>query len=249
MPHSYQQLENLPPELGTAVLQWILSVADTKHRIGWQCSHWVTGTPALEAAVGSAAITQDELGHARSLYGILRHHPDAPEGMGAENDLEAREVYYAPAALTPRWDSWLAVIAINNVLDSALSYAVAATEHSTFLPLAGRTAKILQEERFHRMFGRQWLARLLRQDERTKANMVQMLDWAWSIAVTWLGPDDDPITAVLTETGILQVDSATIRTNWLAAMTSLFDENGLSLPAVEMNWAGWNGRFRHINHA
>ena len=139
----YQTAEEMREGLQTAVLQWILAVADTKHRLGMQFSHWVTGTPALEAAVGSAAITQDELGHARSLYGLLRHYPGAPEGVGAENDLEARDVYYTPAVLLPRWESWLQVVAINVVLDHALQIVIGQTKGSAFQPLAGRTAKIL----------------------------------------------------------------------------------------------------------
>ena len=108
----FQSADDMPTELTTAVLQWILSVADTKHRIGFQFSRWVTGTPALEAAVGAAAITQDELGHARSLYALLKDYPGAPDGVGAENDLQARDLYYVPPALTPDWESWLHMVAI-----------------------------------------------------------------------------------------------------------------------------------------
>lgn len=249
MSKSYQQLDELPAEVGTAVLHWTLSVADTKHRIGLQFSHWVTGTPALEAAVGSAAITQDELGHARSLYGLLRHHPNAPEGIGAENDLEARDVFYAPAALALRWESWLQVIASNVVLDSALTCAVAATEGSSFQPLAGRTAKILQEERFHRIFGDQWLKRLMGRDDTTQQKLQAAIDWAWPITLGWLGPDNDPIVRTLVEAGVLKEETAVIRTRWLEIVRPILRDNGLAVPSVALNWEGWNGRFRHIDHA
>ncbi|MEM7118913.1 MAG: Phenylacetic acid catabolic protein [Chloroflexota bacterium] len=245
----YQSAEEMGEGLQTAVLRWILSVADTKHRIGMQNSHWVTGTPALEAAVGSAAITQDELGHARSLYGLLRTYPGAPEGVGAENDLEARDVYYAPADLMPRWESWLKVVAINVVLDAALQVAIAQTKGSTFSPLAGRTAKILQEERFHRIFGQSWLERLAGHGEATKAQLQQQIDWAWRITDAWLGPDDDAVTGELVVAGVLREGTAVMRQQWLAEVEPLLAANGLTRPEPLTDWSSWDAQFRQNNDA
>ena len=240
----FQSAEEVSPELATAVLSWVLSVADTKHRIGMQISHWVTGTPALEAAVGSAAITQDELGHARSLYGILRYFPGAPDAIGAENDLEARDVYYSPAALAPRWQSWLQVVAVNVVLDSALQVAIAQTKDSAFRPLAGRTAKILQEERFHRIFGASWVERIV-QDGKLTAQLQQAMDWAWHITDAWLGPADDPVTTQLVAAGVLRAETAVMRQQWLDLITPIFTNNGLTMPPLQPDWSGWNPQFRH----
>ena len=243
---SYGSAETMPPELAEATLRWILSIADTKHRIGMQFSHWVTGTPALEAAVGSAAITQDELGHARSLYGLLRKYPGAPEGVGAENDLEAREIYYTPSDLMPRWESWLQVIAVNIVLDTALSCAIMAAKQSAYTPLAGRISKMLQEERFHRIFGEQWLKRLLQQ-AANRDNLIEALQWAWAVTTVWIGPDDDPVTARLAEAGVLRGGSAEIRANWLATVTPIFESNGLTVPIMTPDWTRWDSAFRHIS--
>lgn len=243
---TYQRAEQMDVGLQTAVLHWILAVADTKHRIGMQNSHWVTGTPALEAAVGSAAITQDELGHARSLYALLRDYPGAPEGVGAENDLEARDVYYAPDELMPRWESWLQVVAINVVLDSALAAAIAQTQDSSFQPLAGRSAKILQEERFHRVFGQSWLERLA---QSNKAKLQQQLDWAWRITDAWLGPDDDAVTTRLVEEGVLGGNTAVIRQQWLNTLQPMLEAHALTHPEPITNWASWNAQFRQNSNA
>ncbi|MCB8944253.1 MAG: phenylacetate-CoA oxygenase subunit PaaI [Ardenticatenaceae bacterium] len=242
---TYQHAEEMPAALAEAVLAWTLSVADTKHRMGIQFSRWVTGTPALEAAVGSAAITQDELGHARSLYGLLRHFPHAPEAIGAENDLEAREVYYAPAALQPAWDSWLQVVAINVTLDRALQVAIAATADSAFQPLAGRTAKILQEEQFHRVFGDEWLVRLMERGNGMRGRLATAVSWAYNITSTWLGPNDDAITNTLYAAGVLNADAATLRQRWLAEVEPVLAKCGLVVAAEVQGWEGWNGRFRH----
>lgn len=240
----YKSFEDLPAGLSTAALRFILSVADTKHRMGLQFSHWVTGTPALEAAVGSAAITQDELGHARSLYGLLRHHPEVPEGVGAENDLEARDIYYCPQVLLAPWEQWSRVVAVMTLLDCALEQAVAQTADSAFLPLAGRTAKILQEERFHRIFAHSWLERLGNLSEAAKKELQAELNWAWGVADGWLGPNNDAITTALAEAGILQGGSGEMRAAWLAAVKPVLQANGFEVPAGRVNWDQWDATFR-----
>lgn len=244
----YKHIEELPPDLASAILQWTLAIADTKQRIGLQFSHWVTGTPALEAAVGSAAMTQDELGHARSLYGLLRNFPHAPEHLGAENDLEARSLFYSPAALMPQWESWLKVVAINVLLDRALQEAIAAMKDGSFHPLASRVAKILQEERFHRIFGDQWLARLAARNDNVAKKLQSAINWAWQITLEWLGPDNDPIAAHLLTNHILNRDIATIRQRWLNDITPLLTQNNLTVPEIELDFERWEPQFRHIAH-
>lgn len=246
---SYRSAEDMSPELATAVLHWILAIADSKHRIGLQFSHWVTGTPALEGAVGAAAIAQDELGHARSLYGLLPGFPNVPERIGAENDLEARDVYYAPDELMEQWESWLQVIAINVVLDSALQIAISQMADSSYQPLAGRIAKILQEERFHRIFGENWLTRLVKEKAALKEPLQQQINWAWQITDEWLGPDSDPVSKQVLEGGVLVANTAVIRQQWLDQMTPLLKENKFDIPASVTDWSNWNPQFRQCNHA
>jgi 1,2-phenylacetyl-CoA epoxidase catalytic subunit len=57
----------------------LVGLADNKYLLGRRFSEWTNRAPALEAAVAAAALTQDELGHARSLYAILQSAPDGPE--------------------------------------------------------------------------------------------------------------------------------------------------------------------------
>lgn len=244
----YQHVDDLAPDLASAILQWTLSLADTKQRVGIQFSHWVTGTPALEAAVGSAALTQDELGHARSLYGLLRDFPGAPEHLGGENDLSARSVFYSPAALMPKWESWLQVVAINVVLDRALQEAIAAMNDGPYRPLATRISKILQEERFHRIFGDQWLSRLAAREDKVTQELQSAINWAWQITLEWLGPDNDPTTALLLANNVLNCDVATIRQRWLSDVTPLLSQNNLTVPELSPDWSRWDPKFRHVSH-
>lgn len=243
---SYQRVEELDGPAAEALLAWGLALADTKHRLGIRTSEWVNGGPALEAAVGASAMTQDELGHARSLYAILKDFPGAPPGLGAENDLQARQSYYCPRLLNEAWPSWLDVIAVNVLLDRATAIAVAAATDSAFAPLKGRTAKILQEEEFHRIFGDSWLAKLARMSPEMQGKMQASLDHFWPTAVAWFGPNEDEVTGLLVQYGILQATPGQMRQTWLDEVIPLLSKHGFTIPVTPADWAGWRPAYREI---
>jgi phenylacetate-CoA oxygenase PaaI subunit len=242
----YQNVEELETAVAVALRQWIMALADTKHRLGIRTSEWVNGTPALEGAVGASAITQDELGHARSYYSVLRYFPGVPEAIGFENDLEARDVYYNPRQLNASWASWLDVIAANVLLDRALQLAVAATRTSCYGSLQTRSAKVLQEESYHSIFGDSWLARIAARQDKVTGKLQDSLDNFWATAVAWIGPDDDPITHQLVAANILNSTPAMMRQQWLNEVTSLLQKHGLTVPDGEPDWTKWNSEFRDL---
>ncbi len=241
---SYQRADELDEAVAAALLRWGLSLADTKHRIGIRTSEWVNGGPALEAAVGASAITQDELGHARSLYAMLKEFPGAPEGIGAENDLEARDDYFCPRLLNEPWPSWLDVIAVNVLLDRATALTIAAARESAFGPLKGRTAKILQEESFHRVFGDSWLGRLARMDQGMHGRMQAALNQFWPTAMTWFGPDEDETANLLLQAGILATGPSALRALWQGEVAPLLERHGYAVPETTLDWSGWHPAYR-----
>jgi 1,2-phenylacetyl-CoA epoxidase catalytic subunit len=243
---NYQSVDALPADTADELLRWALSLADTKHRLGIRTSEWVNGGPTLEAAVGASAITQDELGHARSLYAVLREFTAAPSGLGAENDLQARTTFYNPRPLNQPWPSWLDVVCANVTLDRALQVVVAAWRGSTFAPLHGRAAKILQEERFHRLFGDGWLARLAQRDD-LHDSLQGSLTHFWQMAVGWFGPEDDSGSRRLARLGIVQASTAELRQQWLDQLLPLIERCDLDAPQWEPNWATWNSHFRDFD--
>ncbi|MFQ5399253.1 MAG: Phenylacetic acid catabolic protein [Anaerolineae bacterium] len=246
---SVQHVEDLDAATADALLRWGLALADTKHRIGMRTSEWVNGTPALEAAVGASALTQDELGHARSYFSMLRQFPGAPEAIGFENDLAARDVYYNPRVLNTPWASWLDVIAVNVLLDRALHIAVAATSTSTYAPLRQRAAKVVQEEDYHRIFGDSWLARLAAREDALPQRLQDSLNRFWGTAVAWFGPpddaiSDDAISARLYDAGILNATPAQMRARWEDQVTALLSKNNLTPPDMKPDWSNWHPAHR-----
>jgi len=241
----YRTVAELAPNAAAALLTLGLALADTKHRLGQRLSEWVNGAPALEAAVGASAMTQDELGHARSLFAMLRDFPGAPPELRIENDLE-RSIYFNPTLLETQWGSWMDVIAANVLLDQALTVIFEAAFHSGFAPLSQRAAKVLQEERFHRIFGEGWLDRLAATGGQTRERLQAALDRMWPVAAAWFGPPDDPVVASLLEEGILSTSARELRAAWLARVAPLMQKHDLPLPAEEPDWSWWDPERRQV---
>ena len=134
------------------------SLADNKAALGRRYAEWAVSAPTLESAVAAAAMAQDELGHARSTYPVLKAlgRADADDdGFGGDRRL---------ALLDDELPDWNAFIAANLLVDGVLTTFVAACVDSSVEPMAQRAKKILQEEGSHRVHGEAWAKRLCRGD-------------------------------------------------------------------------------------
>src|SRR5258707_2598471 len=93
-----------------ALFAILSSLADNKQAVGRRYAYWRNGAPALEAAVAAAAMTQDELGHARTLYPLLEDFAqanDAPEQVEAMT----RTLRYHLATLDQDFAGWCEFLA------------------------------------------------------------------------------------------------------------------------------------------
>ena len=66
----------------TAMGSLVGSLADNKAALGRRYAEWAVSAPTLESAVAAAAMAQDELGHSRSTYPVLK-------ALGVDADEEA----------------------------------------------------------------------------------------------------------------------------------------------------------------
>src|SRR5258708_5719585 len=141
-----------------ALFAILSSLADNKQAIGRRYAYWSNGAPALEAAVAAAAMTQDELGHARTLYPLLDNFSQA-EADPTQVEPETRTLHYSLAYLDNDFQGWPDFVATNFLLDTALTTFFEAAQNSSFEPLRQRACKIVQEERIHIMHGEGWVRR------------------------------------------------------------------------------------------
>ena len=67
----------------SALHRLILTLADSKRLMGIRYSDWLLGAPSIEAGIAASSMAQDEWGHARLLYAMLKSRspsPPPPEG-------------------------------------------------------------------------------------------------------------------------------------------------------------------------
>src|SRR5260370_28657346 len=108
-----------PQALGgdTEVFALIARLADNKYALGRRYAEWCSGAPTLESGVAAAAMAQDELGHARALYPLLRDL--APSGTDpAQIDPDTRTRFVNMAVLRTPFGGGAGVVGADTLLDT-----------------------------------------------------------------------------------------------------------------------------------
>src|SRR3954466_6132870 len=208
----------------------VASLADNKAALGRRYADWAVSAPTLESAVAAAAMAQDELGHARSTYPVLK-------ALGTETD-EVSGGDRRMRLLDSDLPDWNAFIAANLLVDGVLTTFVAACVGSSLAPMAQRAKKILQEEGSHRAHGEAWARRLCRGEQRDA--FVARLQETWEHAGRWIGPDDDPEYAAALEAGEVKSGPAAQRELMQRWLTDLLAAEGVSIELPELIWDGWD---------
>jgi 1,2-phenylacetyl-CoA epoxidase catalytic subunit len=213
------------------------SLADNKAALGRRYAEWAVSAPTLESAVAAAAMAQDELGHARSTYPVVK-----ALGGGREKDF-AEGGRSRMAILDRELPDWTAFVACNLLVDGILTTFVASCADSSVEALSQRARKILQEEGSHRTHAEAWCKRLSRDPDQRSA-LTAELATVWREAGRWAGPaDDERITAAI-ELGMLSEGPAQQRDrvrSWLLGLLS--PQLDLELPEPE-DWSDWDPALR-----
>ena len=213
----------------------LASLADNKAALGTRYGEWAVSAPTLESAVAAAAMAQDELGHARSTYPVLK-------GLGVEANEDGFGGDKRLGLLDDELPDWNAFIAANLLVDGVLTTFVASCVDSSLEPMAARAKKILQEEGSHRAHGEAWARRLLRSDDR-EAFVARLLE-TWEHAGRWIGPDDDAEIAAAVEAGEVSRDAAAQREMVRVWLVGVLASEGVELTLPELTWDGWDAERR-----
>src|SRR5215472_935855 len=197
-----------------ALFAILSSLADNKQAIGRRYAYWSNGAPALEAAVAAAAMTQDELGHARTLYPLLEDFTQA-ESDPSQIEPMTRTLHYHLAYLDHDFQGWSDFVATNFLLDTALTTFFAAAQTSSYEPLRQRARKIVQEERIHEMHADGWVRRLAKAGGAVRSTLVASLFRLWDETLCWFGPEDDATMQRLYSEGIIDATPDELRRRYL----------------------------------
>ncbi len=233
------------------------SLADNKQAIGRRYAYWCNGAPALEAAVAAAAMTQDELGHARTLYPLLEDFTQA----GADPrqvEPTTRTLRYAVTALDADFAGWSDFVATNFLLDTALTIFFEAAMDASYEPLRQRARKVVLEERIHFLHAEGWARRLAKAGGAVRAALVAALGRIWDETLCWFGPGDDAAMIQLQKEGVIDATPDELRSRYLRKIMPALNELDIAMPAAfnaatqqweltqPLPWSAWDAQGRRL---
>ena len=225
-----------------ALFAVLSSLADNKQAIGRRYAYWCNGAPALEAAVAAAAMTQDELGHARTLYPLLEDFTQAASDLSQVEPM-TRTLHYHLASLDHDFRGWADFVATNFLLDTAMTTFFAAAQDSRYEPLRQRARKIVQEERLHEMHADGWVRRLAKAGGAVRATLVASLMHLWDETLCWFGPNDDPEMQHLYQDGIIDATPDALRRRYLQKIMPTLSSLDIDVPvSFDANTKRWELR-------
>ena len=240
----------MEPETRGALYALLSSLADNKYVLGRRYAEWCTGAPMLESAVAAAAMAQDELGHARSFYPLLRGFPEATAADTTEEAGWQSRPTSAMACLDPRFAAWSDFVAANFAVDTALTTLLEAAVDSPYEPLRQRARKIVQEEQAHWVHAVGWVHRLAGERESPgseRERLAASLGRVWDDAFTWFGPVDDPVFGRLGRARLLASDPDALRERLAARLGPVLAEAGLDeLMGRQLQWERWDAASRRL---
>jgi ring-1,2-phenylacetyl-CoA epoxidase subunit PaaC len=210
--------------LAVALADLLRSMADDEFVIGFSDSEWTGIAPLLEEDVAMSSLAQDELGHAAALYALLG------ELTGADADALAYDRqpadYRHCRLLDHGRGDWAMTIARRYLYDTSDAIRLEALAGGSWTPLSELVAKLIREERYHRMHAGAWLDRLARDRGEGRERLLAALAQLGPDAATVFAPLPDE--AALVEAGILEAPMVELERRWRAAIAPVFA--GLDLP-------------------
>ena len=240
-------VNTLEPALRGPMYALLVSLADNKYMLGRRYAEWCTGAPMLESAVAAAAMAQDELGHARSFYPLLRGFPNARGGevLQMEDRGWQQRSTNAVACLDRSFLNWAEFLAANVLVDTAFTTLLSAALSSPYEPLRQRAAKIVQEEAGHWVHAAGWVRRLSISEP---SRLAQALAQVWDDAFVWFGATDDTVIGPLAGAGILDDSPDALRARLRSRVAPILDEGRLAEPllARELPWSHWDPSARRL---
>jgi ring-1,2-phenylacetyl-CoA epoxidase subunit PaaC len=229
----------LPDGARDGVRDLILVLADSKRLLGMRYGQWLLGAPELEAGIACASMAQDEWGHARLLYALLREFGDDVDAL--EHGREPHE-YRSMDALDTEPRSWPELVAVNALVDAALTVQLESLSRSSYVPLRQRVQKLIEEESFHAAHGAAWFRRIATAGEDGRAQMQNAVAAILPAVLRWFGRDSGA-PQTLRDAGIADATGSTLRERFAGRVQPLLDVVS-SRSDVDIDFAGFDDATR-----
>ncbi|GMA60933.1 phenylacetate-CoA oxygenase subunit PaaC [Alicyclobacillus fastidiosus] len=217
---------SIPPQLRTALVDFLYQLADDELVVGHRNSEWLGVAPDIEEDVAFASMAQDEIGHATYFYGLLE-----ALGEGRADDLAfVRTVTERRnAVLTEQQNGdWATTIIRHYLYDLFESVRLKALVASAYEPVAQGANKMLREEYYHLLHMGTWFRRLAMNGgvARSRIECALALVWKDVADLFTLGEHRE----ILVREGIITMDEPELYAAWEREVTQVFTELQLQWP-------------------
>lgn len=213
----------------------ILTLADTKRLLGIRYSDWILGSPSIETGIAASSMAQDEWGHARLLYSMLKKQGFDP--FEVEHTRPAERYYSVPALDRPFAD-WADFTAAVVVVDGTLAVALESFAAGDFALAGSRIPKMLAEEEYHRQFGSAWFARLAGAGGEAEIRLREAALAMLPSTLAWLLPGDALYHSLVDEGRVWPADR--VRERCRARLAATLARAGIALADVEPARGRWD---------
>jgi len=192
-------------------LTLLFALADDELVIGHRHSEWTGWAPHIEEDLAFSSIAQDEMAHARLLYGL----GGELDGRGEDELALGRQpAEYRNAVLCERPNrDWGFTIARQYLYDTADAVRLEALADSSWAELADVVAVIRLEEKYHLDHARAWFTRLANGPLEARQHFAEGLSSALGEAVALFEPL--PGEDTLVSGGVLPRSNETLLGEWL----------------------------------
>lgn len=230
-----QSVDELDPPVRDALRRHILTLADSKRLLGIRFSDWLLGAPSIETGIAASSMAQDEWGHARLLYAMLKDFGDDPLEVEHEREPGA---YASLAVLDEELGDWADVVAVMAVVDGALATALEGFAEGRYEQARSRVPKMLAEEEFHRDLAYAWVRRLAGGTQASKARIAEALLAVLPRTLGWLAPDDAAFRR-LSDAG-LTATAEDLEARFRRTLGPVLAEAGVDAGTVEADRSDWD---------
>lgn len=241
MPAKLEQ--ELTPAVRTALVDFVRQLADDELTLGHRDSEWLGLAPDVEEDVAFSSIAQDEIGHAVYYYEILQ---DLGEGHPDELAFDRPPSARRNALLLERSNGdWAYTILRHFVYDVWDAVRLQALTRSSVPALAQGAAKMLREERYHRMHMEMWVRSLGQAGGEALQRLTAAVQPVWADLPDLF--DFGPHADTLVSSGILPEPPAALVDAWAQQVRPVLEAAGLPWPGLPARGAHTAGGRRGVH--
>ena len=202
----------------------VLALADDELCIGQNLAWWIAVGPFLEEDLALTSISQDELGHARALYGLLGDDIDALAYGRQPHEYRNAHLTELPCR------DWGETLVRHFLYDTAESVRWSALTDSSWEALAAVARRALAEERSHLRHASGLLSRLLR-TEAGCSQLLPLFDQFVPLACELFDPPPGCAADDLVAAGVMARPLSDQRAEWQATV-----DDALAHAGYQPNW-------------